>query len=248
MDLPATEEPSLPSRRYRTSRSRPAPSSFPRPRRTRASLGGLAAESPTRRLRHFRWGGAGRGGGRRSPGRSSVWVPGAAADADGGRRVAAAAPVTARVPVSGRRPAGGGWRPRPGALAPVAPGVAGRAAGCCGWSRPAPARGPARLLGRAARWVPDRVFSGSYSTGDLTVSLSYVVLDRAACSDLFVSSFACVPIPDRCCLSRIRCTCLLKDEENCLSHQVAVPLFSVVSVISVMMLGGGEDLFLCPVQ
>lgn len=129
----------------------PSTQLLPTATESRASLGELAAESPTQRQRHFRWGGAGRGGGRRSSGRSSVWVPGAAADADGGRRVAAAAPVTARVPVSGRGPAGGGWRPRPGALAPVVPGVAGRAAGCCGWSRPAPARGPARPPGSSAR-------------------------------------------------------------------------------------------------
>lgn len=56
--------------------------------------------------------------------------------------MAAAAPVTARVPVSGRRPAGGGWRPRPGALAPVAPGVAGRAAGVVVGRVPPPPVGP----------------------------------------------------------------------------------------------------------
>lgn len=109
---------------------------------------------------------------------------------------------------------------------PRCPGAAGVASGCFGWLRPAPAR----------RWSRPALLSGSPGpewtvlwqfTGDATFSLFYLVLDWAACALCFggwifllLSDFvfffpsANDPIPESCCLSRIRCASLLKDEET----------------------------------
>lgn len=75
--------------------------------------------------------------------------------------MATTAPVTACVPVSGRGPAGGGWRPRLGWL-PSPPGSrAGPPGVVVGRVPPPPVGPPGSSLGPAARRVPDRVFSGS---------------------------------------------------------------------------------------